>query len=139
MTIQDVILNCYRVIHNALLIVYARDVLYNIANTTRFDLPMYCVEVTANIFNEEMGALYLRQYPNYYIHYLTNKVSALFGRLKRALADRMKHLNWMDATTRKAALIKLKSMREQYLIWPSLFNMTYVAENLKTVRTIPKV
>jgi len=64
-----------RIIHNGLLLLYATDTLYDIANVTAIkDWEASCYRLTRNVFGEAVSALYVRQYTPKYLETLVNRV-----------------------------------------------------------------
>jgi hypothetical protein len=66
---------CCRVIHNALLLVFARDILYELINTTATpDWSGFCTRVTINVFTKAVSALYVRQFSPPFLEDLSKQV-----------------------------------------------------------------
>ncbi|XP_068084571.1 neprilysin-1-like [Anabrus simplex] len=127
-----------RVIHNALLLVYARDILHELVNYKDTpDWPGFCTRVTINVFTKAVSALYVRQYSQQDLQTLRKQVTLMFDRLKNSLQSRIQQLAWLDESTRAAALRKLASLRGQFFTWPQLWNQTYVASLLQDVDIDP--
>nr|CAD7409676.1 unnamed protein product [Timema poppensis] len=127
-----------RVIHNALLVVYGRDILHELVNVTATpDWPAFCTRVTVNVFSRAVSALYVRQYSNEYLEELRREVTQVFQRLKATLQSRVRDLAWLDESTRATALKKLSSLKGQFSTWPQLWNQTYVDSLLEDVEIDP--
>jgi hypothetical protein len=66
---------CYRVVHNALLLVFARDILNELINTTATpDWLAFCTRVTVNVFTKAVSALYVQQFSPKYLEELRQQV-----------------------------------------------------------------
>ena len=73
---------CYRVVHNTLLLVFARDILHELVNATATpDWPGFCTRVTINVFTKAVSALYVRQYSQQYLEQLRKQVCAIITTL----------------------------------------------------------
>ncbi|XP_069672464.1 endothelin-converting enzyme-like 1 [Periplaneta americana] len=127
-----------RVVHNALLLVFARDILHELINATATpDWPGFCTRVTINVFTKTVSALYVRQFSPQYLEELRKQVTQMFARLKTTLETRIRSLSWLDEPTREKALHKLANLRGQFFTWPQLWNQTYVASLLQDVEVDP--
>ncbi|PNF32145.1 hypothetical protein B7P43_G02843 [Cryptotermes secundus] len=124
-----------RVIHNALLLVFARDILHELINTTATpDWSGFCTRVTINVFAKAVSALYVRQFSPQFLEELRKQVTEMFTLLKVTLEMRIRNLSWLDEATRKAALHKLANLRGHFFTWPQLWNETYVDSILQDVQ-----
>lgn len=120
-------------VHNALLLLYARDRLEELLNATSRDQPRFCSRLTTGIFSQAVSALYVRQYPSVYIKSLEDRVKSLFNQLKATLATRMRAALWLDADTRVAALEKLRALKGQFVTWPMFSNNSYILSLMEDV------
>lgn len=107
-----------RIIHNAILLLYARDNLHELLNRTNQEAP-FCTRLTSNLFGRAVGALYVRQYPIKYISGLERRTDSLFWSLKTSLASRIKAALWLDAESQAAALDKLDKVKPMFVSRPS--------------------
>lgn len=103
-----------RVVHNSILMLYARDRLRSLLNYTSHNQRAYCSELTATLFRKPVGNLYVRQYPADYVERLENRANRLFGRLKNTLAGRMGAALWLDAESQQAVLEKLDKVNAKF-------------------------
>lgn len=123
----------FRVVHNALLLLYARDRLSELLNATNRDQGRFCSRLTTGVFSQAVSALYVRQYPPNYLKSLEERVNTLFTHLKSTLAARIKAALWLDSESRIAALEKLKSLRGQFITWPMFSNNTFISSLMEDV------
>jgi hypothetical protein len=66
---------CCRVVHNALLLVFARDILNELVNTTATpDWLAFCTRVTINVFTKAVSALYVQHFSPQYLEQLRTQV-----------------------------------------------------------------
>lgn len=104
-----------RIVHNSLLILYARDRLHALLNYTIHEQGPYCARLTSSLFGKAVGVLYAKQFPSSFVEMLEKKTDDLFGRLKNSLAIRMKAALWLDPDSRTAALNKLEKMKGKFI------------------------
>ncbi|XP_063236102.1 endothelin-converting enzyme-like 1 [Bacillus rossius redtenbacheri] len=124
-----------RVVHNALLAVYAADALQRLINASAApDWPAFCARLTCGAFPRVASALYVRQFDPDHLQHLEAQVSAVFARVRAALLSRVRSLAWLDDATRASAVRQLESLGGQFSAWPSLSNETYVASLLRHVQ-----
>jgi hypothetical protein len=65
----------HSVVHNALLLLYARDTLHELVNVTaNADWKSYCARITTNVFSGAVSALYVRHYTEDYLNALKDRV-----------------------------------------------------------------
>lgn len=66
-----------RQIHNGILLVYATDILYVLANSTAYtkDKESYCTKITGMILGEPVNALYASQFKQEFLRHQNSKVS----------------------------------------------------------------
>ncbi|KDR19260.1 Endothelin-converting enzyme-like 1 [Zootermopsis nevadensis] len=127
-----------RVVHNALLLVFARDILHELVNATATpDWSAFCTRVTISVFTKAVSALYVQQFSLQYLEELRKQVTQMFRHLKVTLETRIRSLSWLDELTREEALHKLSNLRGQFFTWPQLWNQTYVASLLQDVHVDP--
>lgn len=70
--------NC-SIIHNGLLLLFARDSLMELVNTTAIaNLESYCAQVATTHFTSAVSALYVRQYSQTYLAELQTRVNIFF-------------------------------------------------------------
>lgn len=63
-------------IHNGLLVLYATDVLHDVANVTASkNWTETCLTLTKTTFSEPVGTLYVQQYKPDFLELLVNRVS----------------------------------------------------------------
>jgi hypothetical protein len=63
------------VVHNALLLVFARDILNELVNSTATpDWLGFCTRVTVNVFTKAVSALYVQQFSPRYLEDLHQQV-----------------------------------------------------------------
>uniref|UniRef100_A0A1B6DC90 Peptidase M13 C-terminal domain-containing protein n=1 Tax=Clastoptera arizonana TaxID=38151 RepID=A0A1B6DC90_9HEMI len=117
-----------RIVHNALLLVYATDVLHEIVNTTlnEKERPRFCMGVTVKALSQAVSALYVTQYSKEYLKHLSYQIENMFSVLKRTLESRIKGTTWMDESTKAYALGKLATLKGQFNTWPQLWNDSFV-------------
>jgi len=65
------------VVHNALLLVFARDILHELVNTTATpDWSGFCTRVTISVFTKTVSALYVQQFSPQYLEELRKQVGS---------------------------------------------------------------
>lgn len=67
---------CCRIIHNAVLLVFATDILNELVNSTVSDndRSAFCMRVSMNVMSQPVSALYVTQYTPQYLHHLSVRV-----------------------------------------------------------------
>lgn len=104
-----------RIIHNSLLMIYARNRLHSLLNYTSHDQASYCTKLTSTLFRKSVGNFYVKQYPIGYIERLEKRTEELFEKLKSTLTIRMKASLWLDNESQQAALEKLEKINTTFL------------------------
>ncbi|XP_065339082.1 endothelin-converting enzyme 1-like [Cloeon dipterum] len=115
------------VLHNSLLVLFARDTLLELVNSTAVsNWESYCTRITTNVFTGAVSALYVRQYSKGFLQELQSRVEHMFDQLKLGLEGRIETSIWLDEPSKVAALSKLRALDGHFFTWPHFWNETYV-------------
>ncbi|XP_012267050.2 neprilysin-1 isoform X2 [Athalia rosae] len=127
-----------RIIHNGLLLLYARDTLHDVVNVSASEnWNASCSKLSTAVFSSAVGALYVQQYNQQYLNAVADKVTRLFDRIKSTLAERMLVMSWLDEETRTQALLKLRALEGKFHVWPGFHNNTRIAVEMTEVTVDP--
>ncbi|XP_059477136.1 endothelin-converting enzyme homolog isoform X2 [Neocloeon triangulifer] len=122
------------VLHNSLLVLFARDSLLELVNTSAVgSWDGYCTRITTNVFTGAVSALYVRQYSQHFLLELQTRVQELFDQLKHALGGRIASSLWLDEESRAAAAAKLRTLSGHFFTWPHFWNESYVASAMSEI------
>ncbi|KAI5706270.1 hypothetical protein M8J75_006481 [Diaphorina citri] len=122
-----------RHIHNGILLVYATDILYVLANSTAYtkNKESYCTKITGMILGEPVNALYASQFKQEFLRHQNAKINKLFQGLKSTLLGRINDLNWLDNTTKLFITNKLTHLNIQVINLE--FSQEHIEELLKNL------
>ncbi|XP_046614383.1 neprilysin-3-like isoform X1 [Neodiprion virginianus] len=127
-----------RIIHNGLLLLYARDTLHDVVNVSASkNWNASCSKLSTAVFSSAVGALYVQQYSQQHLNSVADKVTRLFDRIKSTLAERMLVMSWLDEETRTQALLKLRALEGKFHVWPGFQNNTRIAMEMTEVVVDP--
>lgn len=106
---------CCRVVHNALLLVFARDILHELVNATATpDWSAFCTRVTISVFTKAVSALYVQQFSLQYLEELRKQVGYIIINYDLTLMElQITRLSFVLCNVPAFAYVKLRN-REKY-------------------------
>uniref|UniRef100_A0A915CTB1 Endothelin-converting enzyme 1 n=1 Tax=Ditylenchus dipsaci TaxID=166011 RepID=A0A915CTB1_9BILA len=100
--------------------------------TAMFNVPMPerwedCISLSILLLDMPVGKLFVENFFNE--KFAVDKVTEMTAYLRNAFTKQLSQLHWMDATTRKRAILKANRIEYKSGYPPQLFNDTWMAAN----------